>query len=342
MKPDYYIGIDAGTSFLKAIAFDRQGRQVAGTRRKQHYNVDKSGSATQDMNAIWHSLVDALSELVHVLPELSKDIVAIGLTGQGDGTWMIDQSGAPVQDAMLWLDKRSGNLAKDFSGLGSVPRGGGGLGLEMNASKQLSQLAWLVRTSPEVLERASVAFHCKDWLYFKLTGAIASDPSEGLPPGDEKNARLVLSQIGLAGYERLFPRIVDGSKESCGLSAEAARKTGLKAGTPVSLAYVDGVCSAIGAGTFVDDLSSGGVSILGTAGVHIGRLWTGKGSRPLDSSGTPHISFPDGHSAQLQATMSASQNSDLPALHCDWGASAVLKPKCQGFDNQFGLFVWLD
>ena len=97
MKPDYYIGIDAGTSFLKAIAFDRQGRQVAGSRRKNHYNMDKSGSATQDMNAIWHNLVDVLSELVDMLPELSEDVVAIGLTGQGDGTWMIDQSGAPVQ-----------------------------------------------------------------------------------------------------------------------------------------------------------------------------------------------------------------------------------------------------
>ncbi|TGV54945.1 carbohydrate kinase, partial [Mesorhizobium sp. M2D.F.Ca.ET.160.01.1.1] len=100
--------------------------------------------------------------------------------------------------------------------------------------------------------KAATAFHCKDWLYFKLTGERATDPSEGtFTFGDFRTRDYsdeVLDVLGVADLRHLLPPIVDGTRHSTGLSPAAAAVTGMLAGTPVVLGYVDVVCTALGAG----------------------------------------------------------------------------------------------
>ena len=96
--------------------------------------------------------------------------MAIGVTGQGDGTWLIDAAGDPVAPGWLWLDSRAASIAEDFIGHPAYPAHYESTGTGINACQQSLQLVWLKRHRPEIIVRAATAFHCKDWLYFRMTG----------------------------------------------------------------------------------------------------------------------------------------------------------------------------
>lgn len=107
-------------------------------------------------------------------------------------------------------------------------------------------MLWLKQHRPKILNATATTLHCKDWLYYQLTGDLATDPSEGVFTFGNFRTRQydneVLGILGLSEQRNLLPEIVDGTKHSGTLDKEAAVACGLLAGTPVVLGYVDVVC----------------------------------------------------------------------------------------------------
>lgn len=272
MSADLIVGIDAGTSVIKAVAFSFDGKQVAVASIRNTYNVGLDGSATQSLNKTWEDCVCALKELNQKVDSFYERVAALSVTGQGDGTWLIDSKGEPVCDAWLWLDGRSSSTvdilnAKDCEGQRFKKTGTG-----LTTCQQGVQLAHMALHYPHLLEKAETAFHCKDWLYFNLTDVRATDPSEAsFTFGDFRTRKYddkVIDSLGLSRYRALLPDIVDGSETTHPLSQRAAVLTGLRVGIPVSLAYVDMVMTALGAGvhTGEEDVAC---SVIGSTGVHM-------------------------------------------------------------------------
>jgi erythritol kinase len=175
---DVIVGIDAGTSLIKTVAFTREGRQLGSFSLPNVYRTADRDRVEQDMSRTWDDTVAALRGLAARVPDLQTRVAAIAVTGQGDGTWLIDDEGRPVAPALLWLDSRAARLVEEIraspQNAALYRRTGSGL----NACQQGPQLAWLQANAPECVSRAATAFHCKDWLYFRLTGMRATDPSE--------------------------------------------------------------------------------------------------------------------------------------------------------------------
>ena len=125
---------------------------------------------------------------------------------------------------------------------------------------------------PDQIANAETAMHCKDWLYLNLTGIRATDPSEGCFTFGNFLTRQynddVLDALGLTDQRALLPEMIDGSVITHDLTEHAAKVTGLKQGTPVSLGFVDVVCTALGAGAYQKETSAG-CTIVGTTGMHI-------------------------------------------------------------------------
>lgn len=313
-RPDVIIGIDAGTSLIKAVAFTREGRQLGEYALPNSYTTSAGGYVEQDMARTWTDTIAALRGLVATDPDLASRLAAIAVTGQGDGTWLIDDDGRPVAPALLWLDSRAAGLVERIrDSERNVPlyrRSGSGL----NACQQGPQLAWLQAHAPETLSRARTAFHCKDWLYFLLTGQRATDPSEAtFSCGDFRKRRFdaeTARLIGIADCMALFPEIVDGVVTTHPLSAGAARETGLPEGVPVSLGYVDVICNALGAGLY-DPVPDVGCTIIGSTGMHM-RLAPSADAVVLNAEATGYtMPFPvPGHYAQMQSNMAATLNID--------------------------------
>lgn len=310
---DVIIGIDAGTSVIKAVAFDLAGRQLAVSAIPNRYQTRADGGVTQPLIQTWEDCAAAIRGLHDRLPNLATRTAALSVTAQGDGTWLVGRDNAPVGDAWLWLDARA---APTVARLAASPQNRArfeATGTGLNTCQQGSQIAHMDRHLPDLLDRAEVALHCKDWLYLNLTGIRATDPSEAsFTFGNFRNRAYddtVIEALGLAHRRALLPEIIDGTGITHPLTPEAATATGLRAGTPVSLGFVDMVMTALGAGVHggAGDVAC---STVGSTGVHMRAVpWQGV---HLNAEGTGYvICLPvPGMVTQVQTNMAATLNVD--------------------------------
>jgi erythritol kinase len=307
------IGIDSGTSVIKAVAFDLSGRQLAAFSVPNAYTSGPGGLATQPMARTWADCARALRGLGEKVERLAARTVGLSVTAQGDGTWLAGPGNAPVGDAWLWLDARAAPTVERL-GKGALNRARfEATGTGLNTCQQGTQMAHMDRHFPELLDGAEVALHCKDWLYLNLTGVRATDPSEAsFTFGNFRNRRYdatVIEALGLSHRRSLLPEILDGTEITHPLTAEAAQATGLRAGTPVSLGYVDMVMTALGAGVHTG-AAGAACSTVGSTGVHMRAV--AAEDVFLNAEGTGYvIALPvPGMVTQVQTNMAATLNID--------------------------------
>lgn len=315
MKRDILIGIDAGTSVIKAVAFDLEsGRELDAAARPNLYESRSDGAVEQDMARTWTDTAAVLRELVERIDGPAARIAALAVTAQGDGTWLVDRDGEPVAPGWLWLDSRAARLVRDLEADGVRDLLFQRTGCGLNACNMSAQLVWMKRNTPDVVARAVSAMHCKDWLYFKLTGVRAADPSEAVFTfGNFRTGRYdddVTEALGLEEERRLLPEIVDGAATAHPLCDAAARSTGLPSGLPVVLGYVDIVCTGLGGGAYAHGRSVG-LSIIGSTGIHmrIGERDEAMELPPEPSGYTLMVPMP-GRVARVQTNMAATLNVD--------------------------------
>lgn len=310
---DLIVGIDAGTSVIKAVGFDLAGRQLASAAVPNRYETGSGGIATQPLARTWEDCAQALRLLGERIPRLPERCAALAVTAQGDGTWLVGRDDAPVGDAWLWLDARA---APSVSRLKSGPLERArfeSTGTGLNTCQMGAQMAHMDNTAPERLDHAEAALHCKDWLYLKLTGIRATDPSEASFTFGNFRTRAyddtVIEALGLAHRRHLLPEIVDGTRTTHPLSATAAGDTGLRAGTPVSLGHVDMVMTALGAGVHTGTPGAA-CSTVGSTGVHMRAVRDR--DVVLNDAGTGYvIALPaPGMVTQVQTNMAATLNID--------------------------------
>jgi len=311
---DIIVGIDAGTSVIKSVAFSLQGEILAITSVSNTYESIDSQGVEQDLDTTWLNTAETLVKLAQRIPDLALRVAALSITGQGDGTWLIDKNGDSVCPAWLWLDSRAGQIVEQFSSSENETKRFQISGTGINACQQSAQLLFMKQNHEHLLRKSDTAFHCKDWLYFKLTEQRATDPSEAcFTFGDFRTRQYseeAVHLLGLDDQRKLLPPIVDGVSESHPLRTEAAKLTGLYQGTPVILGYVDVVCTALGAGLY-DPVIDTGCTIVGSTGVHMGLSRTTEDvSLSSEQTGYTMLMPIDGVSANLQTNMSSTLNVD--------------------------------
>ncbi len=271
-RADLIIGIDAGTSVMKAVAFTLSGRQIASVSVRNSYHTGDDGAVTQSLPQTWLDCTRALRGLSDKIEHLADRTAAIAVTAQGDGTWLVGSGNQATSDAWLWLDARAAPTVEQLSGSQSDRARFEATGTGLNTCQQGAQLAHMDRHFPDLLDRAETAMHCKDWLYLNLTGVRATDPSEvSFTFGNFRTRRYddeVLAALGLSHRRSLLPDVVEGTETTHPLTSEAAQACGLRAGTPVCLGYVDMIMTALGAGVRSEGRNAA-CSAIGSTGVHM-------------------------------------------------------------------------
>ncbi len=269
---DILIGIDAGTSVIKSIAFDFFGNQIAVASCPNRYQTRPDGAAVQSMDGTWVDCARTLRDLGEAVENLARRTAAVAVTGQGDGTWLIDRDNRPVTDAWLWLDSRAAPVVERSRGSAADRERFRITGAGLNACQMGAQLAHMKDTAPEMVEAADAALHCKDWLYLNLTGTRATGPCEAVFTFGDFRTRdyddRVIEALDLLPEKRLLPEILDGSETTLPLMPGAAAVTGLRAGTPVSLGFLDVACTGLGGGIYTGG-EPAGCTIIGSTGMHM-------------------------------------------------------------------------
>lgn len=319
---DLLVGIDAGTSVIKTVAFDLAGTQIAVASTPNRYTTRADGAAFQPLDQTWADCAQTLRDLGAKVDRLAQRTRALAVTGQGDGTWLVGAGNRPSTDAWLWLDARAAGTVLRLQGSTSARARFEATGTGLAACSQGAQIAHMATMMPEVLDRAEVALHCKDWLYLNLTGVRATDPSEAsFTYGNFRTRQYddsVIEALELTAWRRLLPEIVDGTEVTHPLSPQAAVATGLLAGTPVCLGFVDIVLTALGAGIQTAGDAGATCSIIGSTGMHMRAVRNTDVHLNAESTGYV-IALPiPGISAQVQSNMAATLNVDwILNLACD-------------------------
>ena len=322
MSRPVLIALDSGTSVVKAVAFTADGAILAARSRPNAYAILPGGGAEQDMRRSWDDACAVLRDIAETLATQQPDaeLAALAITGQGDGTWLIDAEGEPVGDGWLWLDARAAAIVEELKASGAATAAFAITGTGLAACQQGPQLLWMQRHRPEALARAATAMHPKDYLYFRATGLRRTSPCEGCFSFGDFRTRCyrdeVLHALGLAAQRRLLPPMQDGTLGAAPLTEAAARQTGLPSGLPVVLCYLDVLCTALGAGLYGtgDDV---GVSIVGSTGMHMRLVPDVADVAPSPAMTGYCMPFPvPGHTIQSQTNMAAT-------LNIDWLADIV-------------------
>jgi len=310
---DILIGIDAGTSVIKAVAFDLAGHQIAAASVPNTYSTGADGAAFQSLDKTWVDCARTIRDLATKIDGLAQRVAALGVTGQGDGTWLLRKDNTPAADAWLWLDARAAPTVRKLCASPENRARFEATGTGLNTCQQGAQLAHMLSDSPDVLDEADIALHCKDWLYLNLTGVRATDPSEAsFTFGNFRTRQYdddVIAMLGLSAKRRLLPEIIDGTQIVHPLSAAAAAQTGLLEGTPVSLGYVDFACTGLGAGIVTEGRASA-CSTIGSTGMHMRAMAVD--DTILNAEGTGYMVVLPIHGivAPAQSNMAATLNID--------------------------------
>ncbi len=255
-----YIGVDIGTSLTKAVAFDRDGREVASESVATELDFLPGNRVEQDAVAVVASVGTVVRALAARLPEPAE---LLALTGQGDGVWLLDADGRPVRRAISWMDGRAAELVREWHAT-DVAR----TVFQINGTALFSGaagaiLAHLDTHEPETLDRAATAGYCKDMAFQWLTGLRTTDPSDAyLPFGDPGGGYhdTVLRATGLTHRRHLLAPVHKGQPVAP-MHAAGAQLTGLAEGTPVVAAPFDLPACARGAGV---TRNGDGMVIVGT------------------------------------------------------------------------------
>lgn len=249
-----YLGLDIGTSIIKAALFDQGGRERTSVVRKMQLLDAPQGWSELDGESVWQAVVAVIAQLFASTSSSPSEVRAVGVTGVMVGTWLIDDSGFLVRPPILWNDARAQNwvdkrsqdepdlLSKVFALSGSV----------MQFGCTLPVLAWLKENEPKTLDRARHVLCAKDFIRYRLTGELLTDESEAaMAPGSADSRDFHPGQAKLLDVEDLGHLLVPVRRaETNGgrITATAAALTGLRIGTPVAVGTGDTGSSVIGAG----------------------------------------------------------------------------------------------
>jgi xylulokinase len=245
-----FLGLDVGTSGVKAVLVDRSGDVVASATTGLTLQTPKPGWAEQDPDAWWAASVKSITDVRAKVPGMK--VSAVGISGQMHSSVFLDRDGKVIRPALLWCDGRTTAECREIEA--SV---GGEVRLRELASNPalegftLPKVLWLRNYEPEAFNRLATVLLAKDYIRYRLTGALATEPSDASATLMFDTAKLRWSDDILSALD-LSPAIlpsVGGSSEVLGrIHTNASRETGLAAGTPVVGGGADNACGAAGVG----------------------------------------------------------------------------------------------
>lgn len=241
--------IDAGTTVIKAVLFDRDGVAIGSARRETATLRPEWAWSEQSMPAVWDAVVGLVGELKGAAREA---IQTIAITGQGDGAWLIDAEGEPTGPAILWNDGRAGVVVETWRTQDLIAEDFQVCGSRGFAGAPHAILAWLAQHDADRLRRSASLLSCTGWISFKLTGTRRIDASDAaLPFLDLQNGTAradVWERFGIGAAERLLPEIVRDEARAAPIDPRVAEELGLAPEVKIVLAPYDIGCMALGVG----------------------------------------------------------------------------------------------
>lgn len=264
----YVLGIDVGTSGTKTILVDGDRRVVASKTIEYPMETPRPGWTQQDPALWWDAAVKTIRIVLERSCVAAGDIAGVGFSGQMHGMVALDADNRVVRPAILWNDQRTQSQCDEM-----VAACGGLEGLvKLTNNRMLTgytggKILWMKQNEPENFAKTRAVICPKDYIRFMLTGVVATDVADASGTGlfnvrERCWSDEAIEKVGLP--RSLFQRAYESYEVAGHITAEAAKRTGLPEGLPVTAGGGDAVIQTTGTGLVRQGIL--GV-VIGTSGV---------------------------------------------------------------------------
>ncbi len=260
-----FLGIDLGTSEVKAVLVDESGAVAGSAGAPLEVQRPHPRWSEQAPDAWWQATLAAVGRLRQAHPDGLAAVRGMGLSGQMHGATLLDAADQPLRPAILWNDVRSDRECQELvEKVPATPVITGNLAMPGFTAPKL---LWVARHEPQVFARTASVLLPKDYLRLRLTGEKVSDMSDAagtlwLDVGRRDWSDAMLAGCGLSRAH--MPRLVEGSAVSGRLRPELASGWGIRQPVVVAGGGGDNAASAVGIGAVA---AGDGFVSLGTSGV---------------------------------------------------------------------------
>ncbi len=249
MADDLLLGIDVGTTNIKALVFDVCGACVSAASAATPVERPHPGWAEHDPHLLWQAVVDVIRRALAPLDDLQR-VRGLAVASVGEAGVLVDARGEPVAPVIAWYDRRTAPYAQHWklqddpletfclTGMLPVPIYG------------MFKLQWLRDHAAEGYAAATTWLHIADYIAFRLCGARVTDYSLAsrsmlFDLRARRWSSALIDRAGLRGD--LLPELVASGTRIGEVTPSAAAATGLSPGTIVGAGGHDHVCGALAA-----------------------------------------------------------------------------------------------
>ena len=250
------VGLDVGTTGVKALALSPRGEVLAAATRGYELSTPRPGWSEQDPDDWWRAARDALAEVTK-----GRDVAGIGLSGQMHGLVVLDDAGRVIRPAILWNDQRTAAECGEIE-----ERVGFDRLIALTGNRALTgftapKLLWLRRHEPEAYGRIARVLLPKDYVRLRLTGEWAIDASDA--------SGTLLLDVERRDWSGEVLDALELPAQWLPPVRESPDPAGTSGGTPVAAGAGDQPAAAVGVGV----IQPGTLSVvLGTSGVVLAPL----------------------------------------------------------------------
>ena len=248
---DAFIGLDLGTTGIKAVAFDGLDRELSSASVPTPTNRLAGGGAEYDADDLWSAAATVLRAVTDDLRAAGHRAVAVATASMGESGVLLDGRGRPVAPVIAWFDKRTQPEADWWAATVGEDRTQRIAAIPPRAVFGGPKMLWTKRHLPSAWAVGRHWLNMADWAAYRLTGEMATDHSlasrtmlfdlAGRCWSDE------LIEAAELDRSMLAPLIESGRRVG-EVTAEAASRTGLPVGTAVGAGGQDHVCAALALG----------------------------------------------------------------------------------------------
>ncbi len=246
------IGLDLGTTTIKAVAYDpATGRVVATAARPPPVHHPADDRSEHDPEALWQAAAGCLRDLSG--QTAGRAIAGLAIASFAEAGLPLDAAMQPLYPIIAWYDRRSEPQAAWLDAQIGQDALHAITGQRVSPSFGVTKWLWIRAHHPDLAAGTALWLSASDYLLWRLSGVVATDYTIASRTLLLDQAALDWSPelLALTGLTRAqLPRPYASGSFTSGLAAAAARATGLPAGTPCFLGGHDHVCAALAAGAW--------------------------------------------------------------------------------------------
>jgi len=307
------LGIDVGTSSVKAVVIDQRGSVHAIGQAEYPLHHIRPAWVEQDPEDWWNGTCKAIKEALSLVPHGADRVLALAVSCQAPALLALDRSGQPLRPAMIWMDRRAEAETIELMKLLGADQIYKITGNRPDAFYVAARLLWLKNHEPEILKKTWKFVQVNGYINYRLTGKLTLDTSNAalLQLRDYQKEEWSEPLCDICGVKpSQFPDVVAAHFVQGKVTEPASKATGLKVGTLVMAGTVDSASAALEAGVVEPGIAA---EMTGTSTVVI--LPNDKGLTEPAFIAMPHA---------------------LPGIHLLLGAMVASGGCLRWFRDQFG------